>query len=102
MAERGVIDKVVCARWSLARTWSYGFYMPEESYIKVYSLGTVVEKQMSIIFLLWQATHAYQADVVSNMTISYKIPEPLKCMACAEKERAEKADHVGESSGSSA
>ncbi|KAF3330320.1 hypothetical protein FCM35_KLT03674 [Carex littledalei] len=83
MAARGVIDKVVCARWMIPATCSLIFYMPEENYMRLYSLGQVVENQMSVLWVMRQSYKNYEA--VPRVTLSYKIPEPLNCMAHHEK-----------------
>jgi hypothetical protein len=85
MAARGVIDKVVCARWTILGTSSFGFYMPEENHMRVYSLGLVVENQMSILWLMKQSYKNFYAGQVLRVTLSYKIPELLKCITQPQK-----------------
>ncbi|KAJ3690903.1 hypothetical protein LUZ61_020067 [Rhynchospora tenuis] len=83
MAQRGVIDKKVCARWSLQRSLSYGFRTPEENHSKVRSLGEVVDNEMSFLHLMSQVKKVQQRDELkmTEMSFSYKIPEPSEAEA---------------------
>ncbi|KAJ4783657.1 F-box domain containing protein [Rhynchospora pubera] len=85
MDQRGVIDMKVCARWTLQRTLSYGFHMPEENYFKVRSLGEVVDSEMSFLYLMRAAIEtANQIEHRNGFNISrmsYKVPEPSEAEA---------------------
>ncbi|KAJ4804025.1 F-box-like protein [Rhynchospora pubera] len=96
MAQRGVIDKKVCARWTLTRTSRYGYHIPEENYIRVRSLGRAVDMEMSFIYLMCQARQPclHYQDGISAMSFSCKIPDlfeaedEIECL----KEKAEERD----------
>ncbi|KAJ1692951.1 hypothetical protein LUZ63_009649 [Rhynchospora breviuscula] len=81
LAQRGVIDKKVCARWTLRRTLSYGFNTPEETHFRVRSLGEVVDKEMSFLHLMRMSNETQRRDDPTIARMRFSIPEQSEAEA---------------------